>query len=381
MAPSYAKYLNVILIFCVASGLVLKSLSIVFLSLALWCLFWLSGFFESHDLLVKKVKFNKDTQTFQVIVENNTPRPLWLKYSIRSVAVAPLKTAENTNEGGMEFMRGSSFSSANSYLLLSENPIENSLEAGKTAILESKKTVEGLWDPSLQSTVCLTASYGGEKIKPKALTVKVPLEVSGTHPYLRKVGVGREFVLTRDNSVVGRARSLIELAAQASENPSSFLYHWERGDLQKWIRDVVGDTALYNRLSLMAKVSDEEIPAKFLDAINKRIGELNSSKFSGLHPLLSDVEPWHAFQFKMDEGNVIGVSRSLLSLLDRLKTSSIESVKFHLARGNDFASWAANVLGDIELSEKLSKVDSSDPEYARLRISQLISQRMQELGA
>jgi len=63
-----------------------------------------------------------------------------------------------------------------------------------------------------------------------------------------------------------------------------------------------------------------------------------------------------------------------------LKTTPIEAFGFHLARTNDFAKWANVVLGDLELSGRLSHVDPSNLDYAKLSVLEILSQRIRELG-
>jgi len=229
--------------------------------------------------------------------------------------------------------------------------------------------------------VQFTALYGDQKSKkPMRINTKIPIEVCGTHPYLRTIGVEREFILTKaDEAAVARANSLKDLALKMAENPDSFMLHWKRGDIQKWIKEVVGDIKFADNLSKV-KVDEKKLLDNFEKIMKKRVVELNYNEFSGKHPLLSDVEEEHAFYVKLDENRVVGTATSLQSLRDILKTTPVESFSFHLARGNDFANWTGNVLGDVELSRKLSQVDPSNPDYAKLNVLELISQRIRELG-
>jgi hypothetical protein len=105
-----------------------------------------------------------------------------------------------------------------------------------------------------------------------------------------------------------------------------------------------------------------------------------SLSLSGTHPLLSEVEPWHAFKVKRSHEHEVGEARSLTSLLELVKSSPPEAVAFHLARGNDFARWISDILGDLELSRKIEKINNQDPEKARLLLSDALSQRIRELS-
>jgi len=373
-------YVAPILMTLTLAGLLLANMPLAYFSLALLAVVWLFERFEDNKLAVKKVRFNKDRNEFEVLLENTSPHHLWVKYAIRSIqpATAP---AEAVKEGGMTFLKGSSSEPANNYLLLTENRRENFLEPGKTAAISSENmALEDTWNPGLHGTVTLTASYRGGKVKkPRKIKLKAPLEISRTHPYLRDVGHSRAFVFTKDGRVVGKARSLEQLTDHLTENPESFLMHWSRGDIQRWVKHVIGDETLHLDMTVLSDTS-EQAPNILAELINRRLDELNQSRFSGTHPMLEDVEPWHAFHFKAGETKVIGVCTSMHSLLDILHPSPLEAVKFHLSRGNDFADWIENVIGDDNLSRRIREIDPSNPHYAKIRISRLISERIGELS-
>ncbi|MFH1126470.1 MAG: hypothetical protein V1703_05050 [Candidatus Altiarchaeota archaeon] len=378
----YLKYPSLILAGGVAAGIMLKNVPVTSISLVTWTGLWVTGWFDENPVVVKKVKYSKDSKKFQVIIENTSSRPVWLKYAIRSITPTPVEATANS-DSNMEFISGTSVNHTGNYLLLSENNLENVVDSGEFTIFESKNiTPEDMWNPAIHGNIYLTLSYGKDKSNQlERMRVRIPVEVSMTHPYLRNVGVEREFLLTHgDGDVVGTAKSLRDMAAQVGENPSSVTLHLERGDIQKWIRDVVGDGELYTRILSIKDLMGDELLNRFYGILSERIIELNHSKFSGKHPLLGDVEPNHAFQLKLDDNTAIDVCRSMPSLLEKISTSPADVVKFHLERGNDFARWAANVLGDIELSEKLEKVERQNQWYAKLKILRILSQRVQELG-
>jgi hypothetical protein len=382
MEPPNAKYRNILMVILMFAALILKSVIMLLACLLLWTLLKLYPSSKFNPMKVKKVKYNSETENFQLLMENTSAIPLSVSYAIRSVTPA-VTEAKSTSEGGMEFMQGSSYTTNANYLLLSEDAPKNPVENGRLTLLESKKAfMEGMWIPQLQNTVQVTLSYMDEKTKQaRTVTVKTPLEISGTHPYLRRVGVEREFILmNEDGSVAGTARSLRELAQQANDNPQAFIHHFTGGHIKKWIKDVVGDEQLCDSLKDLENEPKETLPEKFIELSSRRIVELNHTPFSGQNPLLSDVEESHAFQLKNDESYVAAVCTSLPMLLDAVKSAQTSSVAFHLARGNDYANWIGSVIGDRELSEKLGEINPANTEDAKAQIMELLSQRIRGLG-
>lgn len=55
-----------------------------------------------------------------------------------------------------------------------------------------------------------------------------------------------------------------------SVNADSIRYHMGRGDFQKWIREVLGDDALAEKIdSIDTGVSDEELRSELVNAVNQ----------------------------------------------------------------------------------------------------------------
>jgi hypothetical protein len=55
-----------------------------------------------------------------------------------------------------------------------------------------------------------------------------------------------------------------------SVNPDSIRYHIGRGDFQKWIREVLGDDTLAEKIDgLRTNVSDQDLRTKLLEAVNQ----------------------------------------------------------------------------------------------------------------
>lgn len=380
MASSRARYIKLFFLTGSIVGLFILGIPVALFFLGSLAALHLSGLLNPRRVAISKITFDRDTSRFRAFIENKTNIPLKLSYAIRSVTPVAVPSVDSSSlDAG--FMQGSSSGTQYSRLLLSENNAENTLEPDQTSILESNDAAAGMWSPGLQSSVHVTASYYDSNGKrPDTMSIKLPLELSRTHPYLREVGAARAFMLTRDDgTVVGSAKTLAELARQVRQNPSSFLSHMENNDIHRWVLDVIGDAVLHDRLRMLGDVSREDLPAMASEVLSRRIGELSDREFRGIHPLLSDVEEWHAFNLKTNESNVICACRSLAQLFNALFKSSHEAVAFHTTRGNDFATWIQDVVGDRPLAERIRNVDTTNAEQAQARISMLIYRRIQEL--
>jgi hypothetical protein len=382
MAPSQRqiRYLKILLACLLLASLALVETSLFLTFLVLSTIFWIA---ISHrgSIAVKKIRYNKDTKKFEVYVENTGIVPVWLNYSIRSIQPMPVEQ-QIKSESGIEYMKGGTMDYQENYDLLSEDFFGKIVYPGELTLLESRNLAEdAAWNPKLSNFVQFTALCGDQQSKKTVgINAKIPLEVCGTHPYLRNIGLEREFVLTKaDGAAVARANSLKELALKMSENPDCFLLHWNRGDIQKWVKEAIGDVEFADKLSKV-EVDEKKLLENFEKMVKKRFVELNYGDFSGKHPLLNDVEEEHAFYVKVGENQVVGVATSLGSLHDVLKTAPVEAFGFHLAKTNDFAKWASVVLGDEQLSRKLGEVDTSNLEYAKLSVLEILSQRIRELG-
>ena len=60
---------------------------------------------------------------------------------------------------------------------------------------------------------------------------------------------------------------------------SSILFHYPRGDFQAWIRDIVGDRVLADKICFIQQgISGEKLRQELLKIVQTRISELKASK-------------------------------------------------------------------------------------------------------
>jgi len=70
----------------------------------------------------------------------------------------------------------------------------------------------------------------------------------------------------------------------------SILFHYPRGDFQKWIQNILGDEELANRMySIQANLSGEKLRNQLLRIVQKRISDLKYLWTPSL-PLLPNVK-------------------------------------------------------------------------------------------
>jgi hypothetical protein len=74
------------------------------------------------------------------------------------------------------------------------------------------------------------------------------------------------------------ATSLADFASKLETiDENSILFHYSRGDFQKWIQDVLGDEELANRLCFIQRgMSGAKLRSELLKMVQKRITELKT---------------------------------------------------------------------------------------------------------
>jgi hypothetical protein len=86
-----------------------------------------------------------------------------------------------------------------------------------------------------------------------------------------------------------------------------------------------------------------------------------------------------AFFFYETLGKPTGASaKSIYDFLDKAKTISLESLVFHLQRG-DFQNWIAKILGDSELAENLGKISCLNNPSLRVDVCRVLENRLKEV--
>ena len=72
--------------------------------------------------------------------------------------------------------------------------------------------------------------------------------------------------------------SLSDFAAKLETiDENSILFHYARGDFQKWIQDTLGDEELANRMCFIQRdISGEKLRSQLLKIVQKRIAELKT---------------------------------------------------------------------------------------------------------
>ena len=98
--------------------------------------------------------------------------------------------------------------------------------------------------------------------------------------FLSVVPMGKEFrFYTSENTFIDvSANSLEDFADKLNDvDAASLLFHYPRGDFQAWIKDVVGDNQLADRMCFIRRnISGERLRQDLLQIVQKRIDELSA---------------------------------------------------------------------------------------------------------
>ena len=102
----------------------------------------------------------------------------------------------------------------------------------------------------------------------------------GASRILGNVSFDKGFHFTNDKGVYTgvTATSLSDFVMKLETvDESSVLFHYPRGDFQKWIQDTLGDQELANRMCFIeTKISAEKLRSQLVKIVQKRISELQA---------------------------------------------------------------------------------------------------------
>ena len=105
-----------------------------------------------------------------------------------------------------------------------------------------------------------------------------PTEGPNRESILRNVPFETGFHFTTKNGVYTgiTAVSLHDFALKLQTiDADSILFHYPRGDFQKWIQNTLGDEELANRMCfIQTNLSGEKLRSQLLKIVQKRISEL-----------------------------------------------------------------------------------------------------------
>jgi hypothetical protein len=137
-------------------------------------------------------------------------------------------------------------------------------------------------------------------------------------------------------------------------------------------RDVLtsGIGLLKERLETMRNLTREVAP----EAVEEVIPEERAEA------ILREVPPERAFYFYTDYGKYTGTyARSLEEFAETLETIEVESIRFHLKRG-DFQVWIRD-LGDPDLAEALDRIrePNLDDQELREEVTRRVKERVETL--
>ncbi|RJS67710.1 hypothetical protein CW680_02120 [Candidatus Bathyarchaeota archaeon] len=127
-----------------------------------------------------------------------------------------------------------------------------------------------------------------------------------------------------------------------------------------------------------------ELLKERLEHMKRLAGEasLEAAPEERAETILREVPAERAFYFYTDYGKYTGTyARSLEEFAETLEKISVESIRFHLKRG-DFQVWIRD-LGDPELAETLDRIDEPNLNDRELReeVARRVRERVKDLKA
>jgi hypothetical protein len=140
-----------------------------------------------------------------------------------------------------------------------------------TAPIQSQETIK-------YSQQLLTKTGEFSTTKTVLSEKELPTEKPNRESILRNVPYETGFHFSTEKRVYTgiTAVSLPDFALKRETiDADSILFHYPRGDFQKWIQDTLGDKELANRMCfIQANLSGEELRNQLLKIVQKRISEL-----------------------------------------------------------------------------------------------------------
>jgi hypothetical protein len=104
---------------------------------------------------------------------------------------------------------------------------------------------------------------------------------------------------------------------------------------------------------------------------------LDKATISGILKTVPSHEGFHFFKAPGDSTGK--VATNLTDFVEKLRTIDIRSVNFHFPR-QDFEKWLRDIIGDSELSRKISRIKKeTHGEQLRNEIIQIVKGRVDEL--
>ena len=95
--------------------------------------------------------------------------------------------------------------------------------------------------------------------------------------------------------------------------------------------------------------------------------------------ILRNLQNEEAFYFYENVGKPTGeCAKSLSEFLNKVNTATMESLQFHLERG-DFQNWIKDTLGDVKLADMIGRIAPANNEKLRIKIREILGNRLSEL--
>jgi len=307
--------------------------------------------------------YDKANHKLELTVKNGGDERYCIKSALRLLQPAEELAAAAVADGRIPMASARVAGGRKMFQLLCEDDSPVTLEPNETRTLsyEVLLPAEHL-KLDASKNVEVHISYNGED--------EAPLSLSGSGP---EASDGFCIKLS-SGEVIAEAFLLEDLASALKSSPEdAVVNHLREGnEFAAWVRTVVGDGELADKLENVQYSTPTEAKAAVLKVLDEKTESLR-------HPYLRKVSLDKSFILKTDHGSILSEVLRLEELAEKIASSPPEAVAFHTRDGNDFSAWIRDAVGDAELSLRVSGLSGASAEETRNRVVSAIRERVDSL--
>jgi hypothetical protein len=308
--------------------------------------------------------YDKTTHKLELTVRNKGDEAYYIKSALRLIQPMEDVVKEATADGRVPMASATaSVGNRRMFQLLCEDDTPISIEPNETRMI----AYDILLPPEhikldASKNVEVHISYSEEA---EASKVDVPSQSDGADGFCIRLQSGE---------VIAEAFLLEDLLEAIMKSPDEAIdFHMkDNNDFSTWVRNVVGDSELANRLDSVKYTTSGETRQNIVKLIDDKVESLK-------HPYLRKVNSDKKFYLKAGHDKVVSEVLLMEDLAETLANSPADVISFHTREGNDFAVWIKDAVGDTELADRLSKMDVGNPDEAKGKMVSAIRERVDTL--
>ncbi|GEM_PF-1112988 len=221
------------------------------------------------------VYYDRETGRIELKVKNSDENSYRVVSTLRRVCHA----AEIVPEGGELPMLSGSASSGGIYELLCENFDSVLIKPNSVETLVYDSVLANCLDEIKElDEINVRILYGNNNAFESIIDETVPLAFKGDHKYLRTVDDDKKLHLRMGNTTLAEIASLEQLSKELKMAPNRVVdFHLGRiNDFSEWVRTVVGDEVLAERLLQISFYNPRMTKKEIVELIDARMDELRN---------------------------------------------------------------------------------------------------------